>query len=73
MNSEDFIRIAEYIKENYVSKEEWENDLVAHTLINIQYSIEHIEKILEKLCTDKEVQKTKISVSRKKANGSLAF
>ena len=39
MNSEDFIRIAEYIKENYVSKEEWENDLVAHTLINIQYSI----------------------------------
>ena len=31
MNSEDFIRIAEYIKENYVSKEEWENDLVAHT------------------------------------------
>ncbi|CVH74993.1 hypothetical protein BN3662_00675 [Clostridiales bacterium CHKCI006] len=57
MNSEDFIRIAEYIKENYVSKEEWENDLVAHTLINIQYSIEHIEKILEKLCTDKEVQK----------------
>ena len=49
MNSEDFIRIAEYIKENYVSKEEWENDLVAHTLINIQYSIEHIEKILEKL------------------------
>ena len=57
MNSEDFIRIAQYIKENDVSKEEWENDLVAHTLINIQYSIEHIEKILEKLCTDKEVQK----------------
>ena len=49
MNAEDFIKLAEYIKENYVSKEEWENDLVAHTLINIQYSIEHIEKILEKL------------------------
>lgn len=46
MNSEDFIRIAEYIKENYVSKEEWENDLVAHTLINIQYSIVIISRVM---------------------------
>ena len=56
MNSEDFVRIGEYIKENYIIKEKWENALASQALINIQYNTEYIEKILEKLCADKEVQ-----------------